>query len=270
MKKNIQIISVFFLLASASFYARDCNAGKSGSLDYINGGGDSTEAKIGKNNVSINIVPFVQFLTGAYTGGDVQRFTFMYRRRIKNSCYLRFGMMFDKIKTSYYNANDTAYTLISQTDSSQFRKFDKGSRVYIKPALLIGFEKEGGHKHLKHFYGADLAIGAYKYYNTQYYHTYIPDPLNQNSPWKPSPDPDILIQREDVKAVFVGLMPFYGMRYQFSEHWLLSAQVGLNIFLDAGQMTTENSNNDTFTQPYHKLNTTAPGLVNDVSLILRF
>lgn len=258
------------MLISGALFAGKFENGKDTSRVAKAPGADTSEVKTGKHDIAINVVPVIQFLTGASTGGNVQRFSFMYRQRLKNGCYLRFGIMFDKVKTSYYNAKDSAFTVVSQTDTSQFRKYDRGSLVYIKPALLFGFEKEAGRKRLKHFYGADLAIGVYHYYNKQYYHTYLSDPTNQNDPWKPSTTPDNLIQRIDYKVLFFGLMPFYGLRYQFTEHWILSAQVGLNVFADVGQTITENGNLDTFSAPYHKLNTTSPGLVNDISLIIRF
>ncbi|HXC06268.1 MAG TPA: hypothetical protein VNZ86_16030, partial [Bacteroidia bacterium] len=176
----------------------------------------------------------------------------------------------DRIKTQYSNTTDSTYTLSSQTDSTQIRKFDKGSPSFIKPRLVFGIEKEKGKKRLKQYYGLDISLGAYKYYNTQYFHSYTLDLSNQSNPWVASPGADVLIQRTDAAGIFLGFSPFYGIRYSFSGHFLISAQVGFDMMLDAQTNKVENANHDIVRQPDNRFEAATPGLLSDLAFIYRF
>ncbi|MFI5149568.1 MAG: hypothetical protein ACHQRM_07520 [Bacteroidia bacterium] len=263
MKIKIGIPFLLLLLLGGTIRSQPATAVQEGS-------GAKDSVSILRNDIAFNVIPTFQFLSGAYMGGQTRRFSVIYRHLNKHNFYLRYGIVIDRIKTRYSNTTDSTYTLVSQTDSTQIRKFDKGSPSFAKPRLVFGFEKEKGKKKLRQYYGLDISVGAFRYYTTQYFHSYTLNLNNQTNPWVASPVGDVLIQRLDVSALFLGFSPFYGIRYQFTKHFLISAQVGFDMMLDAQTDKIENANHDIIHQPDNRFEANTPGLLSDLSFVYRF
>ncbi|HXC04320.1 MAG TPA: hypothetical protein VNZ86_06170, partial [Bacteroidia bacterium] len=48
-----------------------------------------------RNDLAFNVIPTFQFLSGAYTGGQIRRFSLIYRHLTTHNFYLRYGIVID-------------------------------------------------------------------------------------------------------------------------------------------------------------------------------
>jgi len=231
---------------------------------------DST-VKVRKNLIGINTVPALVVLMGGISGYE-NKFSMMFKRLNENRTALRIGASYTRILDSDRFMFRQLYEIIKETDSTQLREYNfapYGQRLQLN----IGYEFIRGKKKLKRFYGADFVIGYYHSFSGKYRESWFKDTTsvyNING-WTPLyHEAPILTERTIDNIFFIGLSPFYGLRYPISNRFLMSVQVGFNGCIGLEKIKTSGEYINTFTHsstiPYFFLS----GIIDDVSLIFRF
>ncbi len=235
----------------------------------------STAEKTKRNEIGVNIAPFVSGIMGASTYSP--KFSVLYKRVIKEKNAFRVSASFQP--DSYYNVGEN-YGIISYTDSTQLRRYymndDRG-----KLQANAGYEWRRGKKRIKYFWGADLIGGYHKQFSwisDQYYK------LEKNYPYPTTTGtdtlyhytidtdkPGMIVKTEETQYYYVGLSPFAGLTCPLTKRFILSAQIGFDAYMAFGKYRVDDHANSIYsTSDITMFEFNMPGLVNEVSLNYRF
>lgn len=240
---------------------------------------DST--KVRNNEIGLNIAPLASGLMGASTFSP--KYTVTYKKLCEQKSALRFSLSYvARNGNSYFWSGPDSYDnydVLSSSDSVQLRRYHTykpGNKIQ----LSIGYEYRWGKKKLKHFVGADITGGYYKTTNVWEDKEYIlrvwdsPNSGTSDSlpTWGQNTSAPTSIARQITADMFyIGLNPFYGLRYDVSKRFTLSAQTGFDLSFDFGNSYDDNYANGTYTEGRQIwFNFETIGLISDLSLIYHF
>ena len=227
--------------------------------------GDST--KVRKNEIGLNVAPVLTVLMGGslYT----TRYGMTYKKMYNEKRNFRFGISYDE--TFDNSSMPQPYLSEYENDTTRVDYYGYFKSNY-KWRFAVGYECVWGKKKLKQFAGADIIGGFYRTYSNSYENvmhvdTILPPATNAGTY-------ETLIEVRDVAThnsttKFIGLSPFYGIKYPLGNRWEVSAQIGYDMSFGISKGTSTFNGQQTNATVYtFDLNT--PGLINDVSLIYRF
>ena len=171
------------------------------------------------------------------------------------------------------------YDLIAHTDSTQIRRY-----AYQNPEdkiqVNLGYEWRRGKKKLKRFFGTDVITGYYQSkitkrdyafklgytkqqqitYGTKY-PQYVPDDSQYAT----------IAFSETSDLFYVGLSPFYGIRYPISKRFSMSVQTGFYLYFAFGNTSYNDYTKSVFKNySTNFLSTGISNFINDISLSYHF
>ncbi|MCX6312975.1 MAG: hypothetical protein NT084_15245 [Bacteroidetes bacterium] len=229
----------------------------------------------GRNEFYLNTAPVFSSMLGGYQTTEA-RYSLYYKRVLKNPrMALRFGVMYrPERRTSNSNLYDTWY--FNTTDTSRIANVFARSPEN-KWQLNVGLEwrsKKVGR--WSTFWGCDLLggfySGSYSLYNVQ-------QTLAPNGHWTSSSDnfgnvfTSNFVQLDHQRSFgwYAGVSPFFGARYAFNSHWMISAQTGFDAYLMGAQSFGRNTTATALIhENYNSYNFNIPSLINQFDLVYRF
>jgi hypothetical protein len=222
-----------------------------------------------KNEIGVNTIPLIKASIGVDHSKE-NRYALSYKRVISPKSALRLTAIIGKVNPLPLNSIEAGDTVF-QSPTGGLINYKENRSSYFKPQLNIGYERRFGKKSLNFFYGADLIIGGYQKESTMQQFNLISDTLNGGTFWTYQESNPNQIGIKKTNALYGGVNSFFGVRYNFSKHFLISAQIGVNLTV-VQEKTTET---DAFNiQKRYTRNqfdfTTGEGLINDISLVYRF
>ncbi len=222
-----------------------------------------------KNEIGINTIPLIKASIGVDHSKE-NRYTLGYKRVITPKSAIRVTAIVGKINPLPFNSIQAGDTVF-QSSTGGLINYKENRSSYFKPQLNIGYERRFGKKNVNFFYGADLIIGGYQKKTTKEQFNLINDTLNGGNIWTYQETNPTQMGIKKTNALYGGVNSFFGVRYNFSKHFLVSAQLGVNLTV-VQEKTTET---DAFNiQKRYTTNnfdfTTGEGFINDMSLVYRF
>jgi hypothetical protein len=222
-----------------------------------------------KNEIGINTIPLIKASIGVDHSKE-NRYALSYKRVITPKSAIRVTAIVGKVNPLPFNsiqADDTVF----QSPTGGLINYKENRPSYFKPQLNIGYERRFGKKNLNFFYGADLIVGGYQKKATREQFNLISDTLNGGTLWTYQETNPKQIGIKKTNALYGGVNSFFGVRYNFSKHFLVSAQLGVN-FTVVQEKTTETdalNNQKKYTTNQFDF-TTGEGFINDISFVYRF
>jgi hypothetical protein len=220
-----------------------------------------------KNEVSVNTAPvFKQLLTTGGSGST--RFSIGYKRYLNEKSALRFSLMADRIDNAVYNIHERS-VIILNSDSVLIRQ-ETVSPPYFSPHINIGYERLFGKRKLKWFYGADLVLGYSQNKTFKQNIVLYRDSTQGSTSWTEKEYRPEIVARSTTKTFFMGVTPFFGVKYPLSKRFSVSAQVGVDaIFRD--QRVTDVSQGKNVHSHFSTFDFNQDtGFLNDISIIYKF
>lgn len=234
MKKIFVITLLFSILASEGLKAQ--------GMPKV----DTAGYKFWKNELGMNVAPFACMAMGAYIY-DAQ-YSFSFKRIVKGANALRInaGVQLFVNDRYLYSSPHTPdnYELVSQSSTSEIRRYTESVR---KPKLQLGlgYEWRKGNHRLSRFYGADLIVGRSSVQNTKKDYFMVLDsagtPSSNGPVWVRDPNntqPSTAFDSR-TNSFYLGLAPFYGLRFPITKRLILTAQVGFDMSMAIGNYETE-------------------------------
>lgn len=224
--------------------------------------------KIKKNEISINLLPFIS----SFSGLDIDQPNFPllhinYKRSIKNNIALRIGFAISNNpeKNNIYNPQLTQiYPAFNQLKI----KYNTNEGIG-EIRGTVGIEKRWGKKIVQQFAGLDL---GYSYYNnSKKEYVGLRDSISIQSVYSiiPPNNNDSLINFSQKKVNSIVLTPFYGIKLNMSKRFFLSAQIGYDFKFSKHSFSNINSN---FVKPldYTSVDLNTNGISTNIMLGFRF
>ncbi len=230
---------------------------------------DSTKTK--KNEIGINVIPFFLMLNNSESD-NIPLFHVFYKRQLKGNWYgrLSISIMTDR-NPSGKNEQPMITALPGTKMAIEYTKVEKNN--YLQ--YFAGIEKRWGKGKVRQFAGLDIGYSNYKTSSKRFYgirnfisnadaNSYFPDNRSGS-------DSVIFNYRYTYNAI--ALNPFYGLQFNFSKRFFLSAQVGYNLQLitQKTKKIVENRNfSDYINRNITTMDISTSGIVNNISICYRF
>lgn len=202
-----------------------------------------------KNEIGININPVLGFINPNLQ--HQKRFEISYKRILNEKSAFR-----TSVGVTYFG-----YRSYSSWKSNKLAENGSYSQNSSTSYIKIGYERRFARKKLEFFYGADILIGYYRnQYSspiTKYQNDSLLSPLNS-----------LAAQEMKTESGFkLGVSPFIGARYNFTDAFSVSVQMGYDFTYQFGQkvVNTDNNITRTRTRAFNQ-----PGFFTDVSFRYKF
>jgi hypothetical protein len=193
-----------------------------------------------------------------------------YKRVITPKSAIRVTAIVGKVNPLPFNSIQAGDTVF-QSSTGGLINYKENRSSYFKPQLNIGYERRFGKKNLNFFYGADLIVGGYQKKTTKEQFNLISDTINGGTFWTYQETNPTQIGTKKTNALYTGINTFFGVRYNFSKHFLVSAQIGADMTVVQEKITEIDASNNQNKYTLHKFDfTMGDGFINDISLVYRF
>lgn len=227
----------------------------------------SDSTKLRKNEIAINLLPFINSLTGVDINQlNTTLLNINYKRVLKNHFALRVGFAIsNNPENNLYNNQFTQVSSFGSQLKVKYRTNDGIGEI----RGMIGFEKRWGKKIVQQFAGVDL--GYSYYHNTQTEFIGVRDSLTNfsiNNPIKANQNDSLTnYTRKNVNSMII--TPFYGIRLNMSKRFFLSAQIGFDYKLIKHSIT---KTNNTIIKPLglYSIDLNTNGVSTNIMLGFRF
>lgn len=222
-----------------------------------------------KNEIGINTIPLIKASIGVDHSNE-NRYSLAYKRVITAKSAIRVTAIIAKVNPLPFNSIQTGDTVF-QSPTGGFINYKENRLSYFKPQLNIGYEQRFGKKNVNYFYGADLIFGGYQKKATKEQFSLISDTINGGNFWTYQETNPTQMGNKKTNALYMGINTFFGVRYNFSKHFLISAQIGVDMTVVQEKTTEIDAFNNQRKYTTNNFDfTTGDGFINDISLVYRF
>ena len=224
-----------------------------------------------KNELSVDLIPLVKIFSDM-TQRYNWRGTLQYKRQISNHLFYRFGITAMKVVKDRKYSTPDIFSVDSINNAAQYHSYD------YKPELQFntGIEYRWGKKRIKQFTGLDIGYGNSETVYTEYYKS-----LGIYNSYNPEVSPnfelistvrsnnDSIIRKYSLTKNKICFTPFYGVQYHFSNRFLFTMQLGIQIQYVYGRYTNI-VNESIKDKTYRKGEFDIERILNNFSLAYRF
>lgn len=229
-----------------------------------------SDSVIFRNEISVNTKHYLLFMAGARTS-PYHHITYT---RMFEGFNLRFGLDYK------YPSNNTALDQYSRYTDHFLRlpfeqvtysdtEFGRYSADYTLSALRFrpGFEYVSGSEKFMHMIGFDALAGVVSAVSTLHLTNFR---LDQNRNPVAISSEEISEARNHSLMRLLGVSPFYGMKYKFTDRLGLAVRIGFEVYNVKGDIRYRDDKGFTYLKRVDEYEVYSRGVLNDVSIIFQY